>query len=71
LLKTDYKEENGLAANVKLAVKILSKTMDSTTPSPDRIELSIMRRRTDGTVVHEMLPESLVSERMILARGTA
>jgi 20S proteasome subunit alpha 3 len=60
LLKTDFKEENSLATNVKLAVQILSKTMDSTTPSPDRIELSIMRRRLDGTVVHEMLPESMV-----------
>jgi len=61
LLKTDFKEDNALAANVKLGVKILSKTMDSTAPSPDRIELSIMRKRADGSVVHEMLPETLIA----------
>jgi hypothetical protein len=32
-LKTDYTEENTLEKNKKLAVKILLKTMDATTPS--------------------------------------
>ena len=33
ILKTDYTEENTLEKNKKLAVKILLKTMDATTPS--------------------------------------
>ena len=62
ILKTDYAESNTLSANIKLAAKILSKTMDSTTPSPDRIELSVMRRTPTGAIVHELLPESEVTQ---------
>lgn len=62
ILKTDYSETNPLNTNIKLAVKILSKTMDSTTPSPDRIELSVMRRAANGAVIHEVLPEQEVTQ---------
>lgn len=68
ILKTDYAESNSLSANIKLAAKILSKTMDSTTPSPDRIELSIMRRSATGTIVHELLPESEVTQLLEVLR---
>jgi 20S proteasome subunit alpha 3 len=45
ILKTDFKEEEGtIESNLKLAVKILLKTMDSATPSPERIELSSIRK---------------------------
>ena len=47
-LKTDYKEDGALGANAKLAVKIMLKTMDSTTPSPDRIEISELKRNEQG-----------------------
>lgn len=44
ILKTDYAEKNSIDKNLKTAVKILIKTMDSTTPSPERIEISVLRK---------------------------
>lgn len=60
LLKTDYKDNSSMAVNLKLAVKILLKTMDSAAPSPDRIELSSLVRDLDGEVVHKMIPDTQV-----------
>jgi 20S proteasome subunit alpha 3 len=57
ILKTDYKEEEcTIQSNLKLAVKILLKTMDSATPSPERIELSSLRRTDNGSIEHYVLP---------------
>ena len=61
ILKTDYSENNSIEKNLKISIKILLKTMDSTTPSPERIELSVLRREEDGTLSHYMLKESEVS----------
>ena len=56
ILKTDFPEDGGnIESNLKLAVKILLKTMDSATPSPERIELSSMRLNAQGTVEHYVL----------------
>ena len=52
LLKTDYKEGSTVDDSLKLAVKILLKTMDATTPSPEKIELSSMKQDANGKVVH-------------------
>ena len=58
ILKTDYKDtENSLQTNLKTAVKILLKTMDATTPSPERIELSTVTRDENGKVVHATLSD--------------
>jgi hypothetical protein len=35
--------------------------MDSTTPSPERIELSVLRHEPDGFISHYMLTEKEVS----------
>jgi hypothetical protein len=43
-----------------VAIKILLKTMDSSTPSPDRVELSTLRKNKSGEVLHEMLTEEQV-----------
>jgi 20S proteasome subunit alpha 3 len=59
LLKTDYKEDNTVETNLKLAIKILVKTMDSTTPSAERIELSMMKQ-VDGKIVHTILSAAQV-----------
>lgn len=61
ILKTDYSESNTLEKNLKISVKILLKTMDSTTPSPERIELSVLRKESDGSVSHYVLNEKEVS----------
>lgn len=50
LLKTDFKEDAKLEDNIKLAVKIMLKTMDSATPSAEKIELSTLKRTADGTI---------------------
>lgn len=60
MLKTDYKEENSLDTNIKLAIKILVKTMDSTTPSPERIELLVMKKGANGEIFTETLGEKQV-----------
>jgi len=61
LLKTDYAETNTVAENLKLAVKILIKTMDSTTPSPERIEISVMKHSEAGEMTLETLSETAVA----------
>jgi hypothetical protein len=61
LLKTEYSNENDISKNLKLAVKILLKTMDSVTPGPDRIELSFLKLMPDGSVVHTLVKESEIS----------
>ena len=60
ILKTDYSDTNGVDANIKLAVKILMKTMDSTTASPDRLEVSVLRRQSDDSVELVTLQDSEV-----------
>ena len=55
ILKTDYKEDGALAGNAKLAVKIMLKTMDSTTLSPERLEISELKKNEKGEMVHVML----------------
>jgi len=61
ILKTDYSENNTVEKNLKISIKILLKTMDSTTPSPERIELSVLRKEDDGTVSHYTFNEKEVS----------
>lgn len=44
ILKQDFKDDITLEEATKLIIKVLSKTMDSTTLSPEKIELSTVRR---------------------------
>lgn len=44
MLKTDYVEESSVDECLKLAVKVLNKTMDSTTPSPEKMEFTTITR---------------------------
>lgn len=61
LLKTDYKEDNSTQQGLRTAVKILLKTMDATAPSPERIELSTLKRTEDGDeMVHYTLSDAEV-----------
>jgi 20S proteasome subunit alpha 3 len=61
ILKTDYSENNSLQQNLRVAVKILLKTMDSTAPSAERLELSTMTRSATGGLEHRTLPDSEVA----------
>lgn len=44
IMKQDYKEDITLEDAVKLVIKVLNKTMDSTTLSPDKVELATIAR---------------------------
>lgn len=54
LMKQDYKEECNLKEACSLAVKILSKTMDSTKLSSEKIEFATVGRMKDGTIYHHI-----------------
>lgn len=60
ILKTDYSENNALPQNLRVAVKILLKTMDSTAPSAERIELSTLQRNESGELEHRTLSDAEV-----------
>ena len=60
-MKTDYKEDSTINANLKLSVKILLKTLDSATPSPERIELSVLKKGVDDKIVHTTLTDAEVT----------
>ena len=57
MLKQDYKEDIGIEEALELAVKVLSKTMDSTTLDHEKGEWGFGEgkdcRRTDMTLVHK------------------
>jgi 20S proteasome subunit alpha 3 len=55
ILKSDYKDDLSLDGALALAIKVLTKTMDSTTLSPDKLELSTVRRGKTGEVVYHQL----------------
>mmetsp|Transcript_11048 Transcript_11048/g.16839 ORF Transcript_11048/g.16839 Transcript_11048/m.16839 type:complete len:259 (+) Transcript_11048:135-911(+) len=60
ILKTDFVENNSIDANLKLSVKVLLKTLDSASPSPDRIELSVLRKGVDDKITHTILSDAEV-----------
>lgn len=58
ILKTDYKsvEETSMEDALLMAVKVLSKTMDTTAPTPDKMEFStITRDAKTGTIKYHVL----------------
>ena len=61
LLKTDFKEENEVEKNIKLAVKILLKTMDTTSPTPEKIELSSIKLDANGKISHTLISDQQVN----------
>ncbi len=54
LLKQDYDEDLSLRGACELAVKVLSKTMDSTKLSSEKIEFATVGRTKDGQVYHHL-----------------
>ncbi|CCG82873.1 Proteasome subunit alpha type [Taphrina deformans PYCC 5710] len=54
LLKQDYNPEMNLEAACALAVKVLSKTMDSTTLSSEKIEFATVGRNSQGKIYHQI-----------------
>ena len=54
LLKSDYADDMSIDDALQLSVKVLSKTMDTTTPSVDKMEFTVVTRE-NGKVVHKSL----------------
>jgi len=66
ILKSDYKiGEMSLKEALILAIKVLSKTMDTTSPTPDKLEFATVTRKDDKVVYHVLSKaemESLLKE---------
>lgn len=56
ILKSDYKEDLSLKDALGLAIKVLTKTMDSATLSADKLEISTVSEK-DGKVTHHQLSD--------------
>jgi 20S proteasome subunit alpha 3 len=54
ILKADYRPDLSLDEALRLAVKVLSKTMDATLLSGDKLELSAVSRAPSGEVVYHV-----------------
>ncbi|KAJ5149548.1 proteasome subunit alpha type-3 [Penicillium atrosanguineum] len=54
LLKQDYKEDQTLQEACAMAVKVLSKTMDSTKLSSEKIEFATVGKTNDGKIYHHL-----------------
>lgn len=54
IMKTDYVEDLKIDDALVLAIKVLSKTMDTTAPTADKIEFSTVTKDKDGKVVYHV-----------------
>jgi len=57
ILKTDWKPEFKIKDAVKLAIKVLSKTMDSTSLTADKLDFSTLTRDARGKIVWREIPD--------------
>lgn len=65
ILKTDYKTEaeTSMEDALMLAVKVLSKTMDTTAPTPEKMEFStITRNEKTGEIIYHVLTKTELEE---------
>jgi len=59
LLKQEYKEDITLKDALNLAMKILSKTMDTTSLSSEKLEFGILTRQNNKTVFRDLTKKEL------------
>jgi len=65
LLLSEFKPDLSVEAALELAVKVLTKTMDTTTPTADKMEFSVLQRDpVTGTLTHRVMREADV-QRML------
>jgi len=55
ILRTEWKADIPLRQAIKLAIKVLSKTMDSTTLTTEKLDFSVLTKDTTGKVVFHPL----------------
>lgn len=51
ILKQDYKEDMNLDKALELAIKVLSKTLDMTKLTSDKVEIATLTRENDKTII--------------------
>ena len=70
-MKTDYKEDCSLKDALILAVKVLAKSMDTTTPDANKFEIgvvekdengNVIQRKVEGEELNKILEEAKVNE---------
>lgn len=74
ILKSDYKEGLSMDDALGLTVKVLTKTMDSTTLSPEKVELSTVTMKDGKLMQHALTPselEALLKKAGVLAPSKA
>jgi len=57
ILRTDWKAEFKIRDAVKLAIKVLSKTMDSTTLSAEKLDFATLTKDSKGKIVWRTIPD--------------
>ncbi|TPX67888.1 hypothetical protein SpCBS45565_g03511 [Spizellomyces sp. 'palustris'] len=62
ILKQDYKEEMGLKEAKSLAIKVLSKTMDTTNMGSDKLEFATLHRSSGGKVIYKLYKPHEIEE---------
>lgn len=68
ILKTDYKvDETSLDDALLLAVKVLSKTMDTTSPTADKVEFSTVTRDETGAVKYHVFTKKEIEDLLVKA----
>lgn len=58
ILKTEYKQDIELKDALVLAVKVLSKTMDTTSPSAEKLEFATLTRDEQGNVIYHVFTKA-------------
>jgi 20S proteasome subunit alpha 3 len=62
LLKSAYKEGMPIEEALQLAVRVLTKTMDATSPTPEKMEFTVLRRHPrTGKLTQQVLPDDQVA----------
>ncbi|KAK3279011.1 protein with putative role during mitosis [Cymbomonas tetramitiformis] len=71
ILRQDYKEDISMDEALKLVVKVLNKTMDSTALTADKLELSSVTRDASGKVVYHVYTEEELTPILEAANAAA
>jgi len=62
LLKNEYEENSSLDINLRLAVKVMLKTLDHATPTAENIELFVLTKNVEnGKLVHKYLSDTEIT----------
>jgi len=62
ILKSDYDEEISLRNALKLAVKVVAKTIDTHDPKPEKFEIAYISKDLDGNIFQKELSVEQLKE---------